>query len=83
MKKNEGDCYTAIELEGVFYSLAEIFLNINLFIMILLRDIFLLIILCLFENSDYFCIRFSNKVHTILNPDVSGDFRKEVKKLVW
>ena len=27
----------------------------------------------LFEKSDYFCIRFSNKVHTILNPDVSGD----------
>jgi hypothetical protein len=51
--------------------------------MILLRCFFLLIILCLFENSDYFCNRFSNKVHTILNPDVSGDFRKEVKKLVW
>jgi hypothetical protein len=23
------------------------------------------------------------KAHTILNPDVSGDFRKKVKKLVW
>ncbi len=38
---------------------------------------------CLFEKSDYFCIRFSNKVHTILNPDVSGDRLKTVKKLVW
>jgi len=50
----------------------ELHKNYDLLIMILLRYIFLLIILCLFENSDYFCIRFSNKVHTILNPDVSG-----------